>query len=150
MGKRSTVAVIYDPFKDIILLHLRDEYAPTQKNMWAGFGGGQEENESILDCLYRELREELGLVVSSACVLYIERFLDENDNEDVCYVVLLKKDSQRLVLNEGAGMEWMSIHNAIDLATLAKSTRDTIKTFLGRLNAETRNEFQHILECEGF
>lgn len=55
--RQGIVAYIFDEDKNFLLLQL-PSYKETE---WAFLGGGREENETELDNLFREIKEEIGL-----------------------------------------------------------------------------------------
>jgi 8-oxo-dGTP diphosphatase len=60
---------------DALIVILRDDIPDIPwPNHWDMPGGGREGNETPLDCVLREVREELGLRIDPDCVVWGKRF----------------------------------------------------------------------------
>ncbi|MEK6963903.1 MAG: NUDIX domain-containing protein [Nanoarchaeota archaeon] len=58
----SEIALVVPVRDRQLLLQLRDDHAPTRKNLWSFFGGSIEGSESPLEAAVREYKEELDIV----------------------------------------------------------------------------------------
>lgn len=112
--------------KGEILLQHRDGNAPTDKNTWALWGGGQEGNETATETAMRELEEELSIVVKKEeLTLYKKYKLDyldkqgEKRSKEVCVFVLEDRGLFKYVLKEGDDMKFFEIEE-IAMLPLAK------------------------------
>jgi 8-oxo-dGTP diphosphatase len=63
-----------------IILQQRDLTSPTFPGCLATFGGGIESNESPIDTLVRELKEELGAVIKTADVISLGAISEAETN----------------------------------------------------------------------
>ena len=102
-----------------LLMHLRDD-KPGIPNpgCWAGFGGAVEEGETIEQALYRELREETGLEISSATFLTCEVDHEGDGREVSLFYVTGDYRPEDIDLREGAGV---AVHPIEDLPGLKMS-----------------------------
>lgn len=105
--QRRNVAVVllYDNDKKILLQH-RAETAKRNPGFWAFFGGGIEKGETPVETVVRETREELGYNLSDPKLIMIQT----PPGARTMHVFMKKYDpSQKLVLNEGQDMRWISL-----------------------------------------
>jgi 8-oxo-dGTP diphosphatase len=92
-----SIFVLYDQVTKEIVLQKRDKGAPTLAGFWSFFGGGIEEDESPIETVLREAKEELGINLQS--VEMIGRYEIEQDNglnEKYVFVAPLKNTIEEL------------------------------------------------------
>jgi 8-oxo-dGTP pyrophosphatase MutT (NUDIX family) len=104
--------IIVCPRTEKVLLGLRNEMIPT----WANFGGGVEKNETYIECVRREVKEEAGLLEGDyhffskkpiSCNVF-------NNFEYKCFLGLMDS-SKKLILNkEHLEYAWFSIDQLPD------------------------------------
>ena len=100
-----SVILLYDENKKILLQH-RLETAKRNPGYWAFFGGGIEEGETPLETVTRETKEELGYDLKAPKLVYVQTPLDAR----TMHVFMEQYDpSQKLELNEGQDMKWISL-----------------------------------------
>ncbi len=113
MRNRNVAGAILYRSNGDILLQERSADAPRFANKISLFGGGLKPDETPLQGLTRELREELDYDLNSSidCVPFetISYVIPENDESGLYHVFLVKIDEmQTLKLNEGKRMFWIS------------------------------------------
>ena len=85
-GRRCVGCLVLSQDRKIVLQR-RDAEAPTYPNCLATFGGGIEAGEEPLTALIRELKEELGAVVSPRDVIKLGAITDpKSKNHELEYV----------------------------------------------------------------
>ena len=124
---------LYNPETSSILLHKRDANTKFNPNMWAFFGGLNEEGETPKECFIRELKEELNIDVAKSNVISLCDYLNEELNT-YRYVFFVKSDlsKEEMTLGEGAGFDWVPI-SELDKYDLTEKTKIDIDVFLGSL-----------------
>lgn len=94
---------------DQLVSILRDDKADIPfPNMWDFPGGGREKGESPETCALRELREELGLRLDEAALIYRRRYASGRQGEVVTWFFVAEVpdlDINRLRLGE-EGQAW--------------------------------------------
>ena len=105
------------------LLQLRDDKAPTNPNKWSLFGGGIEKNETPINCIIREIQEELGVLLDKDKLNFLIKIKYSNDD---CYIYRTKFNYslKDLKLNEGADMKFFSKEEIMKLENLVKGIRE--------------------------
>jgi 8-oxo-dGTP diphosphatase len=103
---------------DKYLLTMRDDNDSKFDGKWQLPGGGLEFDESIEDCLKRELREEVGLdIVSYVFIPRLEEEIRENWHGVFCnFLCFMKDENQPVVLNdEASDFGWFTLHQLENL-----------------------------------
>src|SRR6478672_1343546 len=112
----SAGAFLYDTATQSVLLHLRDEKAPTYPNTWAFFGGQGEPGETDVDCCLRELREEIGLELQPHELQRLREYVaTERQRYQVTFYAEKAVPLDKLVLGEGAGFAWVALTEVANL-----------------------------------
>lgn len=109
--KKISKVILLNP-EGKILLQLRDNKKDIPfPNQWSLFGGLVDEGETPEDCVLREIREELGIVLGKIDLVLV-RIRDEcgQDVEDNIFVSEVIVDDAQLELAEGADMKWFSTY----------------------------------------
>jgi len=85
---RESILILLINSKKQILLALRDNKSTiVYPNHWSGIGGGIEENETVMEALYREIKEEI------SCRVHNIKLLGEMIDSTVkCKVIIFKGD----------------------------------------------------------
>jgi 8-oxo-dGTP diphosphatase len=93
---------------DELLLHLRDNKPDLfNANMWDFIGGGRENDETSIECARREVREELGIELSSDAIVWQKEYPAQKDPTRKAYfmVATISKDLLPLI-NLTEGQRW--------------------------------------------
>ncbi|MER6188136.1 NUDIX hydrolase [Streptomyces sp. NPDC001652] len=114
-----------------LLMQLRDENAPTSRNMWAIPGGRIEAGESADLAAKRELFEETGVSVDEALELFWHGLRTFSGRYAECnvYCAATQATSEDIVLGEGADMKFLAVEE-IESLPLAENMRFFIREFL--------------------
>jgi 8-oxo-dGTP diphosphatase len=133
----SASAFLYDPVTQSLLLHLRDEKAPTYPNTWAFFGGLGEPGETDVECCLRELREEIGLDLQPHELQRLREYVvTERQQYHVVFYAEKAVPLDKLVLGEGAGFAWVALTEVANLP-MNKYARDDVRYFANKLGLHT-------------
>ena len=96
------VAIIYE---GELVLHLRDNKPELfNANMWDFPGGGREGTETPEECAMREVKEELGIELSTEDIIWKKTFPAQKDLTQQAVFMVAKIDKDRLdkiILGEG-------------------------------------------------
>lgn len=77
-------------------------------NTWGLVGGKKEANENILECLEREMREELGIEVKKEKIMPLETFTSKDTNFFYySYVISVKEEFIPILNDEHSGFCWL-------------------------------------------
>lgn len=113
------------------------------KNDWKGYtlpGGHVEADESFVDAVVREMKEETGLSIKNPRIVGIKHFPMENGR----YIVLLFKATEfegTVVSSEEGEMEWISLDD-LSAINAVEDFHDLMKV----MNDPDLNEFQYTIE----
>ncbi len=135
VARNVAVGFLYHAASGKVLLHLRGADAPTNAGKWAFFGGRSEPEDGgdLLATWLREMHEELGVVLDSACVVSLRHgtYADGTRwHEFYCEWPSLNED---FVLTEGQRYAWFTLDEALSLPDLADYAREDLCLFRERL-----------------
>lgn len=110
------VAAIIEDHDGRLLLHLRDEHAPTMKHQWCLVGGGIEGEETPEEAVLREVAEEIGLRGENP-KLFTQ--FTRRDKPQLVFIFHIEVDTrkQELKLGEGKEIRFLYPKELIRLAT---------------------------------
>ena len=101
----AAVGLLYQNGK--VLLLKRSETAPTWPNYWCPPGGLKEPNETIIDCLKWEIKEEAGLIVTAIFIL--RKTIHEGGFRTWFFQVEVKSTEEITLSREHSEFMWMPI-----------------------------------------
>ncbi len=115
MIRGKVAAAVFVNEKDELLLYLRDNKSSIPyPNFWALLGGHVEENESLLDALKREIKEEIEYEFEEKPIFL--GTLDDNVGNDVyVYRIKINKKINELKLNEGQILGFFDFEDVLKL-----------------------------------
>lgn len=132
------VAVVIWSVKDGKYLLLRrsvtKDFAP---GVWECVTGRVEQNESYLDALHRETREEIGVSVQPVCILgtvhfYRGQSIAENELLGVVFGCEMPENTALSLSDEHDDMCWVTYNQAKDLLVATDPSTHWIKKVLHR------------------
>jgi 8-oxo-dGTP pyrophosphatase MutT (NUDIX family) len=104
--RQVALIILYDEDKRLLLQH-RSEDAPTLPGFWGFFGGDIEADETPLEAVHREAREEIEYELLQPMPLIAPELVLPNGRiKAFIYIEKLRTAKSRLVLREGQGMGW--------------------------------------------
>lgn len=91
-----------------LFMHLRDNKPGLfNANMWDFVGGGREGKESPRDCAIREVREELGIIITPESFVWEKYFPAQKDpNQKAVFMVAQISPSKLADINLTEGQKW--------------------------------------------
>jgi len=111
------------------LFQRRDNNTDRNPGMLAFFGGGIENNEDTEETLKREIKEELNLKVNNFVLLNkLESHNKLGKFLDIFYVRDINE--KNIKLNEGAGIERLTLSEALNKDDVTQFTKEAIKCFI--------------------
>ncbi len=106
----------------------RDGNAKRDPNMIAPFGGGKEGGEDILNCIKREIKEELDVEVDSAQIRTIGVFPSKNTpGQNLLMVSLPIGPVERTA--EGLGVVGLTLDQALESDKVTEFTKEVLRFF---------------------
>lgn len=118
-----------------ILLHLRDANTLHNPNSWALFGGLSEPGESPLECLIREINEELAIELPAEDIELLYSNPSATGTLRHVYKINRYYPLTALKLDERAGLDWHS-YDHLHALQITGSAKKDIDAFLNRVVAK--------------
>lgn len=120
---------LYNPKDQSVLLHKRDGNTSINPHKWGFFGGLSEGNETPIETLVREIKEELDIDLVSDEIVPLRDYLNEERNV-WRYVFFVESDREKstMHLGEGADFDWVPIERVFTY-DLTDKTRDDLQYF---------------------
>lgn len=104
--KRKGASIIFVNSRCQVLLLLRDNLPDLPyPNMWDVPGGHVEENETPEECIIREMKEEMNLVIRDVKIFSVIEF---SDRVEYTFWVTLNFNADDINLTEGQRIKWFS------------------------------------------
>ena len=111
------------------LLQERDHNTNLSPGCIAPFGGGIEENETVLECAKRELLEELVLDLEIEKLEDIGLFASRHEPGIYIQMFLVRTiDKSTLRLQEGKSIAELSLEEALENALVTDFTKEVLRT----------------------
>ncbi len=149
-NKKNTgvVFILVNPFGEV-LLQLRDSKDKKYPNQWC-FPGGRKDQEdnNYIDTVIREANEEFSANLKAGDCELIDVYSIKDFVEDNHVYVCKIDEPEKLKMNEGADMKWMTI-NEIDKLNLGFKQEIIIpklKTFIKNKNSLKDIKYEDYLE----
>jgi 8-oxo-dGTP diphosphatase len=105
MKPKGTSLIFVNEKKQVLLLLRDDDADIPYANMWDLPGGHVEEGETPRDCICREIKEEMGLVVEDMEPFSVVWF---DDRTEYVFWKKMNVTIERLRLTEGQRLRWFS------------------------------------------
>ena len=119
--------IIFDPVTNKVLITKRQDVP-----IWTFPGGTREENENPIDCVVREIKEEIGLKVVKP--IHFATYLLKNKCEKYLYYSIYQKDNIVVDRYEVSGYKWISL--------------DSVPKSIGLYNIEIINNFKNYIKTK--
>jgi 8-oxo-dGTP diphosphatase len=105
-SKRSGASIIFFNSSNHVLLFLRDDKPNLPyPNRWDLLGGGVEVGETPLQCIVREIKEEIAYTLVDPHLFRVTEFVDRTEHT---FFQRVDFDIEKLPLNEGQRLKWFS------------------------------------------
>lgn len=129
----------------LCLVHNKDAYLLQDrvKEDWKGYtlpGGHIEADESIVDAIVREMKEETGLTILNPKLCGVKQFPIE-DGRYIVFLFSADKYEGELVSSEEGSMHWIK-KNELSSVNLVNDFNELLQVILD----DNLNEFQYIRE----
>ena len=106
------IALLYN---DKVLMYLRDNKKGLfNANMWDFPGGGREREETPHECVIREVKEELGIVLKEESFIWEKEYPAQKDATQKAWFMvacITQQDIASIVLTEGQKWDLISIED---------------------------------------
>ena len=111
--KQTTLCYIENDGK-VLMLYRNKKEIDINKGKWIGVGGHVEENETIDECLIREVKEETGLSLleykrCGKLIFYIDNIVEE------CYLYRGLSFTGELITCSEGELKWVAKNDVLDL-----------------------------------
>ncbi len=123
MKKQGTSCIFLNPQNEILLLLRDDKPAISFPNCWDIPGGRLEEGETPLECIIREMQEELERDVTNTTLFTKTEFTDRIEHT---FWIRADFDAATAPLHEGQRIQWFSEEEIGALPTKMAFESDTI------------------------
>ncbi|WP_068056250.1 NUDIX hydrolase [Nocardia xishanensis] len=135
MAKEGTQIIMFNPSRRAVVMYLRDDFPHIPfPNRWALPGGMLEAGESTAECVLREIKEEMGLVLDPNQVEHFATRDCDFGIEHTFWTTVPDLDIDAVHLTEGQALAWFT---APDVAQteLAYADNEILAQFFATLPA---------------
>lgn len=131
----------------LCLIHRENEYLLQDrvKNDWRGFtlpGGHIEKDESIVDAVIREMKEETGLTIIEPKLCGVKQF-PIDDGRYIVFLFSADKFTGEVISSDEGKMHWVS-KEKLSNVNLINDFNELLQVILD----DNLNEFQYVVEDE--
>lgn len=99
----------------VLMLHRTKKEADLNKDKWIGVGGKLEQHESPDDCIYREVKEETGLLLQDYQLRGIITFILPKWEDEICFLYLSDHFQGNITQCDEGDLAWIDIDKIKDL-----------------------------------
>lgn len=114
----------------LIVIQRDDKPGLRYANMWDFPGGAREDNENPIECVTREVKEELNIDLDPSSIVWQKEFPAMHDANLIAYFMVAKVSHEQVkgieFGDEGQGWKLMSVEDCF-------AANDTVEPLKGRL-----------------
>ena len=99
----------------VLMLHRTKKETDLNKDKWIGVGGKLEKHESPDDCIYREVKEETGLLLQDYQSRGVITFILPKWEDEICFLYLSDHFQGNITQCDEGELEWIDIDKIKDL-----------------------------------
>lgn len=107
---KKTVLCYIKQNESFLMLFRNKKENDVNMGKWIGVGGHLEENETIIEALYREVKEETGLTLKDH-YLHGEIYFQENDFKETMYLFSSSSFTGELIDCDEGILKWIPIND---------------------------------------
>ncbi len=120
---------------DKLIMYLRDDKPGLNfANMWDFFGGGREGNETPVECLIREVREEIQIELNPKSIIWQKEVSAMNHPDEIAYFFVARITQEEIELlrfgSEGQKWGFMSIEDFFKRDDVVPALKERFQSYL--------------------
>lgn len=126
----SGVGCILETKRGEFLFQERDKNTTRDPGKITLFGGGRQKDETIVDCVIREMREELGIEISSFNISFVSVLLSKNTPGEYIDIFSIRNiEESGVVFGEGRKLRKFSLDRAIQEEGVTDFTKEALRCY---------------------